>query len=525
MDISLADFFGTSALSVTTYNADPRVIFDSFHGRWVATELSWDCDTSDVNHGHGYIDVRISNTSDPSGVWSGFYVYFNDLLPDYPAPGTSSDKVAFSSNVFAMLGGAGNCAAGANLGYAGTDILVMDWTAILNITTLPIDEYVTSFDYFTPRVAVQTPATSAPLRMIIQKDVGGGILNVSYVTISGLVGGGGGTTATEVDLTAGNVIQDFKDPIAPRQPAGNVTATVDSRPTDAIWQSNKLTFVSTQACTPTGDTESRDCVRVSQLNTSTATPSLVQDLLIAQTGADSYMGGVGQSANGGLFVVWTRSSGTAGAYPSSYGAYQLPSDALNSISLPELLAAGQANYTGNRWGDYVGVAQDPRDRNAVWQANEYASSDGKWATLVSQLKTAVTGATFVPLSPARLLDTRNGTGLSGPFNALVPRTFQVTGLGGVPANATAVTGNLTATSQTQAGFVFLGPDPVANPTSSTLNFPLGDTRANGVTVALGASPPAIPVQAITCGGGCLSATFAYAGTTHLLFDVTGYFVD
>jgi hypothetical protein len=31
------------------------------------------------------------------------------------------------------------------------------------------------------------------------------------------------------------------------------------------------------------------------------------------------------------------------------------------------------------------------------------------------------------------------------------------------------------------GFVFLGPDPVANPTSSTLNFPLGDTPANGVT--------------------------------------------
>jgi hypothetical protein len=64
----------------------------------------------------------------------------------------------------------------------------------------------------------------------------------------------------------------------------------------------------------------------------------------------------------------------------------------------------------------------------------------------------------------------------------------------VPSGAVAVTGNLTVTNQTAAGYLFLGPDPVASPTSSTLNFPLGDTRANGVTVALGS-------------GGTLSATY------------------
>ncbi len=59
----------------------------------------------------------------------------------------------------------------------------------------------------------------------------------------------------------------------------------------------------------------------------------------------------------------------------------------------------------------------------------------------------ISGATFVPLTPARLLDTRFGIGLSGPFHADVPRTFQVTGRGGVPAEATAVTGNLTVTAR------------------------------------------------------------------------------
>ena len=69
----------------------------------------------------------------------------------------------------------------------------------------------------------------------------------------------------------------------------------------------------------------------------------------------------------------------------------------------------------------------------------------------------------------------------------------MTGHGGVPTNATAVTGNLTVTGQTSNGYLFIGPNPTNNPTSSTLNFPVGDDRANAVTVALG-------------GGGTLSVT-------------------
>ena len=47
-------------------------------------------------------------------------------------------------------------------------------------------------------------------------------------------------------------------------------------------------------------------------------------------------------------------------------------------------------------------------------------------------------------------------------------------MGGVPSNATAVTGNLTVTGQTALGFLYVGPVAMYNPTSSTLNFPVGD---------------------------------------------------
>jgi hypothetical protein len=76
-----------------------------------------------------------------------------------------------------------------------------------------------------------------------------------------------------------------------------------------------------------------------------------------------------------------------------------------------------------------------------------------------------------------------------------------------------VTGNLTVTQQTSAGFLSIGPVAQNNPTSSTLNFPLGDDRANGVTVALSSR-------------GTLSATYAaptLGPTAHVIFDVTGYF--
>ena len=124
-----------------------------------------------------------------------------------------------------------------------------------------------------------------------------------------------------------------------------------------------------------------------------------------------------------------------------------------------------------------------------------------------------TGATYRALTPTRLLDTRSSTGLAGAFSSHVARTFQVTG-GVVPADAIAVTGNLTVTQQTSGGFLSIGPVAQNNPTSSTLNFPVGDDRANAVTVALGT-------------GGTLSVTYAASTlgpTAQVIFDVTGYFV-
>jgi hypothetical protein len=124
------------------------------------------------------------------------------------------------------------------------------------------------------------------------------------------------------------------------------------------------------------------------------------------------------------------------------------------------------------------------------------------------------GATFTSVEPARILDTRFGVGLTGKFVANTARTLQVTSaLGPIPATATAITGNLTVVSPSKAGYASVTQDPTDTPTTSTINFPKGSVRANGVFAPL--DPDGALSIVYKAGAG---------GTSHVVLDVTGYFV-
>jgi len=163
----------------------------------------------------------------------------------------------------------------------------------------------------------------------------------------------------------------------------------------------------------------------------------------------------------------------------------------------------------------TGVGGVPAGATAVTGNLTVTATNGAGTGPASDPSAGVTpfaGATYHPLTPTRILDSRINTGFSGPLSTNVAKTFQVTGVGGVPSGATAVTGNLTATQQDAPGYFYLGPVAMNNPTSSTLNFSLAD-QANAVTVALGS-------------GGTLSVTYVDPWPGHsaqAVFDVTGYF--
>ena len=518
VDATLASFF---ALPPGYGTASPRVIFDSLHQRWVMTEVSWACNGFG---GFGYIDYLVSSTADPTDPWRLDYLEFKDVIPDSPAPGTSTVNLGFAANIFKMnTTGSGTCYEG-DFGFLGTTMLVADWAQVVRPPGAPrtlIREFpLESTHYFNTRMAVQAPATSPTMYGVYQyQPLEGGPIQPVYFSWVGSAVADTIQPAGGTNLTTDGIVAPWVDPPPdPQQPGmpATVTTYIDSAVTDAIWQSNKLTWVSTDGCTPSGDLSLQDCVRVTQVATNGPDPNrppLIQDFLIAGADKDNYFGGIGQALDGTLHVVWTTSS-AASIYPSSYTAYQLPGDPDNSLSAPELLKAGVAQpFTGTAWGFYTGVAQDPQVPNAVWQGNMYSGGGNVWRTFISQLQTG--GSSYVPIPPIRVLDTRPAynIGLSGTFKANVPRTFAVGGAFGIPADAIAVTGNVTIANQTAAGYLSVTPIAVVNPTSSTINFPLGDTRANNLTVPLATN-------------GKLAAVYkAPAGkTSHVIVDITGYFL-
>ena len=118
---------------------------------------------------------------------------------------------------------------------------------------------------------------------------------------------------------------------------------------------------------------------------------------------------------------------------------------------------------------------------------------------------AVTRSLFVPLTPARALDTRRG---AGPLTTSA-RSFTLTGVAGVPrTGATAVVLQATVVAPTAATRFTMWPSGDARPAVPTLLTVAGQDRAGHAEVRLGA------------GGGV--SVVLDAGRAQLVLDVVGY---
>jgi hypothetical protein len=117
---------------------------------------------------------------------------------------------------------------------------------------------------------------------------------------------------------------------------------------------------------------------------------------------------------------------------------------------------------------------------------------------------------LLAIDPARLLDTRDGTGdRFGAIGEGESIDVQVTGRGGVPADAQAVVLNVTATEPTAASYLTVWPSGDARPVASSVNMSPGQTVPNLIIARVGE-------------GGRVSV-FNNAGSTHVVIDVLGAF--
>ena len=133
------------------------------------------------------------------------------------------------------------------------------------------------------------------------------------------------------------------------------------------------------------------------------------------------------------------------------------------------------------------------------------------------------GGEYHALAPARILDTRTGTGGISGARALTPTTgtafdVQVLGQGGVPEPARAgdvlaVAMNVTVTGPSQQGYLRIWGTGATEGDSSLVNFQSGQTVPNMVIARPGADGK-VSIRLISEGA---------AGTAHVLVDVFGWF--
>lgn len=139
---------------------------------------------------------------------------------------------------------------------------------------------------------------------------------------------------------------------------------------------------------------------------------------------------------------------------------------------------------------------------------------GEVAGEASELSNAVVprspGGALRPLQPARILDTRDGTGApAGPLGAQATLTVPVLGTGGIPeAGVESVVLNVTGVGASTPTHLTIFPTGTAPPTASNLNLAGREPVPNLVEVKVGV-------------GGAVSV-FNNAGTIDVIFDVTGY---
>lgn len=148
----------------------------------------------------------------------------------------------------------------------------------------------------------------------------------------------------------------------------------------------------------------------------------------------------------------------------------------------------------------VGIYNSAGSTHVIFDVVGWFGSDG-----------AASGLAFNPLPPARILDSRNGTGgLNAPLGPASTVAAAVTGLGGVPAvGVSAVVLNVTVTQPSVGGFVTIFPSGATRPLASNLNAVAGQTVPNLVVAKVGPDGKV--------------SIYNASGTTHVVVDVVGWY--
>jgi hypothetical protein len=331
---------------------DPRVIFDPHSGRFFAI-----C-TEHVGTVSGWFVLAVSDDDDPNGVW---YKYRFDATADaggyfvdFPHLGIDERAIYLTSNNFS--------------GSFTHMVWILDKAPLLDGRQPPT------------RGLIKNSGTTASLAMGAQYGPAPAAYGVNtsgsnIVRIFAIQNPLTTPTLSTFSLTVPSFAGGPAD--APQIGTTQLLDSIDKRFSRTVYRNKRLYCAHNYASTPTKARWYE--IEIGDWPVS-GTPQLLQSGDVDLGAAYGIIPSVAADPYGNILVTCTRSA--ADETPSVVRASRTAADPPGTLPSVAIALQSPVSYTRTRWGDYSGVALDPRDQATFWYCHEYALDDLNWATWI-----------------------------------------------------------------------------------------------------------------------------------------------
>jgi len=380
---SLVASYNFCQFSATCGGFDPKILYDSSSGRFFLTT---------ANYGTASVNLAVSNSSDPTIVpWASYPTLLNvgsGNCPDSDRIGVTDDKIIVSA--LAYTAGTSGCSSGFNTVQDYWVVKKSDLTSGISSPAVQGFSDSSSNLFFANTARSLTSTTTGYL---VAEFVDGTAL--SLVTITGVPPNVPTPVKTTIPL-ATRIAGEMGAP----QPGTNATVPINGNIiNDVVWYGGNLWITANDGCTPSGDSQQRDCLRLTQINTNSPV-TVRQDFDFGTNGKYYFDGALSTDASGNLEVVYGFSSTTD--YPSIGVVGQDATNPAGTLSLPQTILVGTKPDLQGRYGDYFGASTDPTSI-FVWFAGEYFTDlNGTcpfsycWSTRIGYMMVAGVSSNFSP---------------------------------------------------------------------------------------------------------------------------------
>lgn len=443
--VTLETFFSPATDSDDLF--DPRLVYDSLAGRWIATADAERMSPS------SQVVFAISATSDPTGSWS-FYSFIADpdglLWADFPGFGVNSTWIAITNNMFPNAGGLlqgskmwvidkATALAGGPITVTvfplGFDLVFIRGLALQPAVTFDADEptlYIVDISNFVvsgfplARLSQITGTGPAPVWSVVPSPNGAGVFFVPFpydpVPFQTL-----GAEQLGVPSTCDGGASDGQPCLyiadCPGGGCRRIT-TADARVLSlSVFRNGHLWYVN-HGGLPAVGVPDRLAVFWNQLDPdklATDSPVVQFGALDGGPGVYHFFPSIAVNKNDDVCIGFSRSD--ADSFIDAVETTRLGSDPPGTTRPIGVIKAGEDSYevvisSGNRWGDFSATVVDPSDDLSFWTIQEFAAQnvgggpDGsRWGTWWALKSRVSAGAPL--LSPLGLLATAVGLLVAG----------------------------------------------------------------------------------------------------------------